>query len=322
MKEKVLGRNKVFELLGTKLTNERWAWCAIAPDHSLAVFTLWKHEMINGRNQLLWTDYEVKHQRGAKDQERTLELVMRENIPAYGLICVAKDPDATPRSIKRVDAGSLIRLKIERDGEMIYGLHLERTHVLELVNAANRSTSDPSNGLVDLEYAPAGNETPDRALCSSYKVIRDSEVRKHVISQANGKCEYCGVEGFKMKNGQRYLEAHHIIALASQGRDTVDNVIALCADHHREAHYGNDAESLEREFIRIVSDHREWPTAQAAPFSLCVESLPQGLQRSGLASGDREFHSLSGERVPLFRRCHGDGGDRQSEGGCDPGRLV
>jgi 5-methylcytosine-specific restriction protein A len=55
-----------------------------------------------------------------------------------------------------------------------------------------------------------------------------------------------------MANGRYYLEAHHIIALSGAGRDTVDNVIALCPEHHREAHYGADAESLERRFIEIV----------------------------------------------------------------------
>jgi 5-methylcytosine-specific restriction protein A len=48
------------------------------------------------------------------------------------------------------------------------------------------------------------------------------------------------------------LEAHHIIALCDSGRDTVDNVIALCPQHHRQAHYGKDAESLESEFIKIL----------------------------------------------------------------------
>lgn len=52
-----------------------------------------------------------------------------------------------------------------------------------------------------------------------------------------------------MPNGQNYLEAHHIIALADDGEDTLRNVIALCPTHHREAHYGVQAEELEAMFI-------------------------------------------------------------------------
>lgn len=47
-----------------------------------------------------------------------------------------------------------------------------------------------------------------------------------------------------MASGQRYLEAHHIVALACDGPDTVENVVALCPNHHREAHFGVDAEKI------------------------------------------------------------------------------
>ena len=55
-----------------------------------------------------------------------------------------------------------------------------------------------------------------------------------------------------MTNGERYIEAHHIIALSNQGKDTVDNVIALCPEHHRQAHYGHEAEDLEVKFADTV----------------------------------------------------------------------
>ena len=36
--------------------------------------------------------------------------------------------------------------------------------------------------------------------------------------------------------------------MSNDGPDRVDNVIALCAHHHREAHYGRGAEKLEASF--------------------------------------------------------------------------
>jgi 5-methylcytosine-specific restriction endonuclease McrA len=81
---------------------------------------------------------------------------------------------------------------------------------------------------------------------------RDPYVRKAAEERAKGKCEYCGKEGFKCSNGTRYLETHHIIALSKDGADRLSNVIALCPDDHREAHYGALKEKIEADMIAIV----------------------------------------------------------------------
>jgi 5-methylcytosine-specific restriction endonuclease McrA len=107
--------------------------------------------------------------------------------------------------------------------------------------------------LNDLEKPPDGETSPDRAkrIISAFK--RNDRVRAFVALRSEGRCEYCGCEGFKLPNSRRYIETHHIISLANQGPDTVENVIALCPNHHREAHYGVDAENLEVEFQKRLS---------------------------------------------------------------------
>jgi 5-methylcytosine-specific restriction protein A len=114
-----------------------------------------------------------------------------------------------------------------------------------------------SDGLNDLGDAPTGEESPDRALVTGLVVIRDSKVRNYILKRAGGSCEYCGNLGFKMKNGRHYIEAHHVIVLSKQGKDTVENVIALCPNHHREAHFGAEAEALEKDFMRCIQK-RKW----------------------------------------------------------------
>lgn len=217
--------------------------------------------MIGERNRLLWDDYQTMSRNGEADQRRILELVMAEDIPAYGLICVARDPLATPRSIKEVRPDYLMLLKIVKDSDGVWGLHQRKILMAEVVKNVGQLKHLHTNGLMDLANPPEGNDTPDRALSVGYTVRRDDKVRAYVIRRANGRCEYCDEEGFLMPNGQRYLEAHHIIALSNQGRDTVDNVIALCSQHHRQAHYGANAESLEVQFIDIVRE-KEKPNAQ------------------------------------------------------------
>ncbi len=103
----------------------------------------------------------------------------------------------------------------------------------------------------DLASPPIGNISPDRALSTArWNYLRDPKVREFVLSRAKGLCEYCGNEGFLLQSGRRFLEAHHIIALAKDGADTPQNVIALCPNHHREAHYGKAGPQLETEMIK------------------------------------------------------------------------
>lgn len=105
------------------------------------------------------------------------------------------------------------------------------------------------DSLDDLDDRPVGAQQPPRIKSSAMAFQRDQSVRDYVIRRAQGRCEQCGKEGFLMMNGKRYLEAHHIISLADQGPDTVENVIALCPEHHREAHYGARRYEMEAEMI-------------------------------------------------------------------------
>lgn len=81
---------------------------------------------------------------------------------------------------------------------------------------------------------------------------RSAQVRNYVLSRAAGKCEWCGVEGFETRSGSIYLETHHIQPLSEKGSDTVDNVIALCPNHHREAHFGNGSNELIEKMLQVV----------------------------------------------------------------------
>lgn len=99
----------------------------------------------------------------------------------------------------------------------------------------------------DLDDSDLGNVVPGRRKSTTNLIVRDNNVRRRVIARANGKCEYCGELGFLRDDGSHFIEAHHIIHLAKQGPDTLENVIALCPNHHREAHFGKNREGLEAE---------------------------------------------------------------------------
>jgi hypothetical protein len=102
-----------------------------------------------------------------------------------------------------------------------------------------------------------GTDSPERQLSQGWSYPRDPKVRDAVLARAKGCCEYCGVPGFLKPNGNRYLETHHIIALAAEGADRLTNVIALCPNDHREAHFGERRGFLELQMIdrlRILID--------------------------------------------------------------------
>lgn len=93
---------------------------------------------------------------------------------------------------------------------------------------------------------------------SSYS--RNPLVRKLVLERADGRCEYCGSVGFSTSAGSIYLETHHIIPLAERGEDSSDNVIALCPNHHRQAHYGSDIELFRTELFARIGLKRQKAT--------------------------------------------------------------
>jgi hypothetical protein len=75
---------------------------------------------------------------------------------------------------------------------------------------------------------------------SGQAFMRRSEPRRIALLRAQGKCELCAQQGFVMEDGRVYLETHHVIPLSEGGSDTEVNVVALCPNHHREAHYGTN----------------------------------------------------------------------------------
>jgi predicted HNH restriction endonuclease len=97
-----------------------------------------------------------------------------------------------------------------------------------------------------------GTDTPARTIVRGTRYSRNPEIRAAVMKRAAGKCELCGKLGFYCTDSSRYLESHHIIALADDGADRMTNVIALCADDHREAHFGRRRNEIEKDMIRIV----------------------------------------------------------------------
>jgi len=76
-------------------------------------------------------------------------------------------------------------------------------------------------------------------------------------------CQICNAQGifenysFIKENGRQYSEAHHVIPLSQKGTDTPDNIMCLCANHHRQMHYGDASVKFDCKNFYITLDGKE-----------------------------------------------------------------
>ena len=107
-----------------------------------------------------------------------------------------------------------------------------------------RSLSDTA--LKDAAKARSKKTVANRSVTSSV-YVRDPFVAEYAKRRAKGICQLCNMKApFLDKNGNPYLESHHIEWLASGGQDSVENTVALCPNCHRKMHIVNDPKDVER----------------------------------------------------------------------------
>jgi len=96
--------------------------------------------------------------------------------------------------------------------------------------------------LGDLKRLAEQNESE---VVSSRKItsnasIRDVFVAEYAKRKANGVCQLCYEPApFSNRDGNPYLECHHIIWISNGGSDTIENTVALCPNCHRKMHVLN-----------------------------------------------------------------------------------
>ncbi|MBW3140565.1 HNH endonuclease [Ferrimonas balearica] len=90
---------------------------------------------------------------------------------------------------------------------------------------------------------------------------RSQAVRQKVLLRACGRCEHCNEPGFLTQGNYLYLETHHIKPLYKGGLDHPSNMVALCANCHRKAHYSLEQETITRKLVEVVAARALYPTS-------------------------------------------------------------
>ncbi len=90
-------------------------------------------------------------------------------------------------------------------------------------------------------YVPKGIKNPVWTESTRKVYFRDPELRGWVRQQANGKCEGCGEPAPFKKDGEPFLEVHHVKHMSQEGSDRPSNVVALCPNCHQRCHHSDDS---------------------------------------------------------------------------------
>ena len=92
--------------------------------------------------------------------------------------------------------------------------------------------------------------TPDRKLKISERMERGPNGKK-VKDHFKNECQICKAQNkpysnsFFKKDGCQYSEAHHVVQLSDKGTDFTENIMCLCANHHKQMHYGKTIVSFD-----------------------------------------------------------------------------
>jgi 5-methylcytosine-specific restriction endonuclease McrA len=93
----------------------------------------------------------------------------------------------------------------------------------------------------------SGSASPEKRDINAMTYAREPSVAGYAKMRAKGICQLCEKRApFNDKNGQPYLEAHHIVWFSRGGADTIYNVVALCPNCHSKMHIVDDSDDVER----------------------------------------------------------------------------
>jgi 5-methylcytosine-specific restriction endonuclease McrA len=123
------------------------------------------------------------------------------------------------------------------------GTQSGRAFVYIRTNDVTEDTANQSdfNQLREVAYSKAVylvESTTSQAKIRERQVV----IKKYALLRSKNQCEACEEPApFLKKNGEAYLEVHHIIELSKGGADSPDNVAAICPNCHARVTHSGDA---------------------------------------------------------------------------------
>lgn len=117
----------------------------------------------------------------------------------------------------------------------------EQAFLLKLKKAKNLSDQEL------LRKAKNAKKISSHRTLTTQRYERDANIAVYTKRRAQGKCDLCKEDApFKDKNGDPYLENHHITWLSQGGEDSIENTVALCPNCHKRMHILNSSSDVQR----------------------------------------------------------------------------
>lgn len=134
-----------------------------------------------------------------------------------------------------------------------------------VVQEAETGSAELAN--LEKQYLKASPEVKERVS----RTVERGPVGRAVKKSVGFKCQLCYAMGshplgFVKKNGEHYVEAHHVmpVALLQVGSLAASNVMILCANHHRQIHYGNAKVVITEATFDVLLDGAEFKIGRPA----------------------------------------------------------
>lgn len=127
-------------------------------------------------------------------------------------------------------------------GRQLQSMRLLTAETAALLAACQKKKDDATLTPVANDWVPlvnGGSSNPKRSLHQIYRVIRDTELCKHLKLLHKHRCQLCG-QSITLRDGTQYSEAHHIRPLGTphHGSDLRENILIVCPNHHVMLDYG------------------------------------------------------------------------------------
>lgn len=228
-----------------------YEWAFVEPG-KLVVLNIWFERMQENDGEIFQTLNLREDARGAakpawasraRKFDHAVETAWKERLPLRVIVC---------DGLRRQGAGADAKASRVRN-RLLDSLPWSVTAYDTTSGACRLSRGHLPSPYVDQFSAAEEIRPQGKRKVESEVYQRSPEVRRQVLERARGKCELCKAEGFRTPDDRLYLETHHVVPLSEDGADSPQNVVAVCPNDHRKAHFGRERDELRASMLDFLA---------------------------------------------------------------------
>ena len=114
----------------------------------------------------------------------------------------------------------------------------EQYELSSIFREENKSNNELEQDILNASIQNNGGEQEELEDIKGKRYKRNNVIIVKIKLLRGSKCQLCGTSIIK-KNGEPYIEAAHIKPKVDRGPETLDNILILCPNHHKEFDLGD-----------------------------------------------------------------------------------